>query len=152
MERECVSLKLSNRMRRSAPLVADAENVTIGHLVRQLLQKEIDRRTSAQVPYGADERLVTALRALLACDLAEAEGWGDLDRRLTRHGYELRPSGGALYLFKRSCGTRLCEVSELGISYRHLVKRFRCGMPGHPLGTSGLASMPEEEFDPIGSF
>ena len=154
MNDETVTLKLSRRLLNDAGSVAAARDVTIGHLVRELLKKEVDRRLNAKTPNRADETLVAALQALLAKDMAEAKGWLDLSLRLARHGYELRPAGGGLTLHKISCGTRVCKASELGFAYRTLVKRFRSAMPGHPQGALGLsfASQPaveETEFDVI---
>lgn len=139
MNNEIVTLKLSHRLLRDAGTVAAEQDVTIGHLVRQLLKKEVDRRLNAKTSNRTDERLVAALQALLARDMAEALSWQDLAERLRRHGYELRPAGGGLTLHKCSCGTRVCKASELGFAYRSLVKRFEAAMPGHPHGALNLA-------------
>ena len=134
---ETVTLKLPEKLLRDAARVACGDDVTIGHLVRQLLAKEVERRLNPKTPNRADEALVAALQALLARDMAEAEGWDDVSARLHHHGYELRPAGGGIALHKASCGTRVCKGSELGFSYRTLVRRFKSGMPGHPHGTLG---------------
>lgn len=135
---ETVTLKLPEKLLRDAGEVASAQDVTIGHLVRQLLKKEVERRLNPKTSNRADEGLVAALQALLAQDMALAGGWDDLSDRLARHGYALRPAGGGLTLHKISCGTRVCKGSELGFAYRTLVKRFRAAMPGHPHGTLGM--------------
>lgn len=129
---ETVTLKLPQRLLNDAGSVAAAQDVTIGHLVRQLLAKEVNRRLNPKTSNRADEGLVAAIQALLARDLAEADGWDNLAERLCQHGYELRPAGGGLALFKTSCGTRVCKASELGFAYRTLVARFGTSMPGHP--------------------
>ncbi len=134
---EIVSLRLPEKLLSDAGRVASAQDVTIGHLVRVLLAKEVERRLHPKIPNRADEGLVAALQALLAKDMAEAEGWDDLGARLQRHGYELRPAGGGVALYKKSCGTRVCKGSELGFAYRALVRRFAAPMPGHPHGTLG---------------
>jgi hypothetical protein len=132
MNSEIVTLKMPEALVRDASSVAAAQDVTIGHLVRQLLKKEVDRRLRAKTSNQTDERLIAALQALLVRDMAEACSWSDLAVRLRRHGYDLRPAGGGLTLHKTSCDTRVCKASELGFAYRTLVARFKRGMPDHP--------------------
>jgi len=138
MEHQTVTLKLPQNLLSRASDVAQRQDVTIGHLVRKLLSKEVDRHLNAKTPNGADERLVAALQALLASEMALADTWEDLALRLADQGYELRPAGGGLTMHRRPCGRRLCKASELGFPYRKLVKRFRCAMPGHPHGALNL--------------
>jgi len=127
-----VTIQLPDRLLRDAAEVASGQDVTIGHLVRQLLAKEVDRRLNPKTSNRADEGLVAALQALLARDMAEAQSWSDLAERLRRHGYELRRAGGGLVLYKSSCGTRACKASELGFPYRTLMTRFGGPLPEHP--------------------
>ena len=134
MTLETVTLKLPRALLNDAGSVAAAQDVTIGHLVRQLLAKEVERRLNPKTTNRVDGGLLAALQTLLARDMAEATGWDDLARRLARHGYELRPVGGGIVLYKKSCGTRVCKGSELGFAYRSLVARFNAAMPGHPHG------------------
>lgn len=136
---ETVTLKLPEKLLRDAARVAHGDDVTIGHLVRHLLAKEVARRLDPRTPIRAEEGLLAALQALLARDMADAVDWGDLAARMLRHGYEFRPVGGGIILFKKSCGTRVCEGSELGFDYRSLVKRFGEPMPEHPPGCIGVA-------------
>ena len=138
MNTETVTLKLPRNLLSRASDVAQRQDVTIGHLVRQLLSKEVDRQLNPKTSHRTDERLVTALHALLGAEMALAENWEDLALGLAEQNYELRPAGGGLTLHKRPCGTRLCKASELGFPYRTLVKRFRCGMPNHPHGALNL--------------
>ncbi len=138
MEHQTVTLKLPQNLLTRASSVAQAQDVTIGHLVRKLLSKEVDRQLNAKTSNRTDERLVAALQALLATQMALAESWEDLALRLAEEGYELRPAGGGLTMHRRPCGTRLCKASELGFPYRALVKRFGAGMPGHPHGALNL--------------
>lgn len=137
MPLETVTLKLPQTLLSDASRVASAQDVTIGHLVRQLLAKEVERRLNPKTPNRADEGLLAALQALLAKDIAEAADWHDLDTRLRPHGYCFRPAGGGIALHKTSCGSKLCKGSELGFSYLTLLRRFGCAMPGHPHGTLG---------------
>lgn len=148
---ERVSLMLPRKLLIDAQQVASAQDVTIGHLVRKLLGKEVDRRLRAKTSERADERLVAALQALLATDMALARGWDDLFSRLAAHGFELRPAGGGLTLHKLPCGQRLCKASDLGFSYRTFVARFQAPLPGHPHGGAGVlpGSSDDESFDVI---
>jgi len=138
MNSEIVTLKIPEALLRDASSVAAAQDVTIGHLVRQLLKKEVDRRLRAKTSNRTDQRLVAALQALLARDMAEACNWSDLAVRLRRHGYDLRPAGCGLTLHKISCGTQVCKASELGFAYRTLVARFQSGISDHPYGALNL--------------
>lgn len=134
MTLESITLRLPRKMLNDAGTVASEQDVSIGHLVRQLLSKEINRRLNPKTSNRTDEGLLAALQALLARDMAEASNWDDLALRLQFHGYELRPAGGGIVLHKRPSGTRVCKGSELGFAYRTLVQRFGKGMPGHPHG------------------
>ncbi|WP_370400006.1 hypothetical protein [Sulfitobacter sp. JB4-11] len=139
MTLETVTLKLSQELLSNAARVASVQDVTVGHLVRVLLAKEVERRLSPSASNTADGGLIAALQTLLVRDMTEAENWDDLAVRLGRHGYELRPAGGGIALHKTSCGTRVCKGSDLGFAYRTFVRRFEGAMPGHPHGTLGEA-------------
>jgi len=115
MDLESVTLKLPRDLLSGAQRVATARDVTIGHMVRVLLKREVDRQLSGKTrDAGLDARLLAAVQALLARDIAEAKDWADLQNRLRPHGYELRPAGGGAVLYKSSCNTRVCNASELG--------------------------------------
>ncbi|MDF1726305.1 MAG: hypothetical protein P1U53_01020 [Sulfitobacter sp.] len=148
---ETVTVKLPPTLRSDAERLAEAQDVSIGHLVRHLLAREVNRRLNAKQPNRHDEQLIAALQALLARDMALALSWADLAQRLARHGYEVRPSDGGLTLHRCSDGARLCKGSELGFAYRSLVTRFRAAMPDHPQGALGLHfdPEPEEEDDAV---
>ncbi|MFC6636364.1 hypothetical protein GV827_09605 [Sulfitobacter sp. JBTF-M27] len=79
---ETVTLKLPDKLLRDAARVASGQDVTIGHLVRVLLAKEVERRLNPRTPNRADEGLIAALQAVLARDMAEADNWDDLAARL----------------------------------------------------------------------
>lgn len=81
-----------------------------------------------KVPPGAH---LGALRALLAADLAQADGWDDLQGRLARHGYTFRERGGGLALHCLNTAARLCKASDLGWPYADLMRRFGAAFPGH---------------------
>ena len=86
MELESVTLKLPRDLLSGAQRVATARDVTIGHMVRQLLKREVARQLSAKKSDATDERLLAALQVLLARDMAEAKDWDDLAQRLRPHG------------------------------------------------------------------
>jgi len=129
MELELVTLKLPRDLLSGAQQVATAREVTIGHMVRQLLKREVDRQQSAEQSVATDERLLAALQALLARDLAKAQSWDDLAKRLRPHGYHICRAHAGIFLMKTSCGTRVCKGSELGFPYEALVKRFGAHLP-----------------------
>lgn len=126
METESVTLKLPRNLLSGAQRVATARDVTIGHMVRQLLKREVDRQLGAK---GAEDRLLTTLQALLERDLQEARDWDDLASRLRPHGYEVRASGDGMVLYKSSCGTRMCRGADIGFPYEALIKRFGASLP-----------------------
>lgn len=149
MELESVSLKLPRDLLSGAQRVATARDVTVGHLVRQLLKREVARQLSGARTQDTDPRLLAALQALLARDMADARDWDDMVERLRPHGYTLRPSSGGVALYKTSCGTRVCKGSELGFGYATLVKRFGGPMPDHAYTNTHLGVMPAGRIDPI---
>jgi hypothetical protein len=106
------------------------DDTSVGHVIREAIERELRRRAPAKTPVRADERLVAPLRALLADDFAFAQGWSDLVARLSRKGFLLVESGGGL-LLRRASGERLCKASELGYSYSRLLARFGTAFPGH---------------------
>ena len=128
---ETVNFKIPYDMLRVAAQIAREDDVTIGQLLRDLLTKEISRRKNARPPNRADEQLVAPLRARLAPDFAGASNWVELEKRLKAKGFELRPAGGGLALFRLPSGDRVCKASELGFSYSKLIERFSAGFPGH---------------------
>ncbi len=149
MELESVTLKLPRDLLSGAQRVASAREVTIGHMVRQLLKREVARQLTANRSEATDERLLAALQALLGRDLAEAEDWDDLAARLRPHGYDMREVNGGVALYKTSCGTRVCKGSELGFSYAILCRRFGADMPAHPMKSPSAGIMPAGNIDPI---
>lgn len=148
MDLESVTLKLPRDLLSGAQRVATARDVTIGHMVRVLLKREVDRQLCETQKSGPGARLLAALQALLTQDMVDAKSWEDLQSRLRPHGYELRPDGGGTALFKSSCGTRMCKGSELGFAYGQLVERFGHHMPGHPVSKPASGVMPAGRIDP----
>ena len=148
MDLESVTLKLPRDLLSGAQRVATARDVSIGHMVRQLLKREVDRQLSAKKDEGTDARLLAALSALLARDMSAADSWDDLAERLRPHGYALRPTKGGAALFKTSCGTRVCTGSDIGFSYGALVKRFGAPIPDYPHTASCGGVLPAGQIDP----
>lgn len=128
---ETETLRLTRELRLALHDMARQDDVSAGQLMRQLISREISRRSGAKPPVRADERLVAPLRARLAGDLASAPSWEDLQRRLRAKGYELRQTGGGLTLHAAPGGQRLCKASELGFSYSRLMRRIGAPYPGH---------------------
>ncbi|MEQ6249720.1 hypothetical protein ABMC89_12575 [Sulfitobacter sp. HNIBRBA3233] len=147
MELESVTLKLPRDLLSGAQRVATARDVTIGHLVRVLLKREVERQLRVPKP-RPDQGLLAALQALLARDIAAAVDWADLAARLRPHGYEMRAKGGGLVLVKSSCGTQVCKASDIGFAYGDLVARFGVAMPGHPHSMTHRGVMPAGQIDP----
>lgn len=127
-----VSLKLREEHRHALARMAREDDVTPGQILRDLLSREILRRSRARPPVRADEALVAPLRARLAADLAHAPDWQELQRRLREKGYQLREAGGGLALYRVADDQRLCKASELGFSYSQLMRRIGAPFPGHP--------------------
>jgi hypothetical protein len=111
--------------------IASDDDVSVGQIIRDAVNRDIRRRAEAKTPVRADERLVAPLRALLADDFAYARTWAELQARLGAKGYRLAEAGGGLILQARDSGDRICKASELGYSYSALLRRFDCVFPGH---------------------
>lgn len=127
---EPVTLKLPDLTLRALAKIAREDDVTIGQIVRDAIERDLRPREQAKTPNRADERLVAPLRALLADDFAYAENWADLIRRLEAKDYALRESGGGLILTALN-GDRICKASELGYAYSRLYRKFKTPFPGH---------------------
>ena len=127
---ECIEIRLSAELLEAAHDAAAAQDVTLGQLIRDALEREV-RRATPKTRNSADEALVARLQRLLAADIASATSWDELHRVLWKKRYCLRPAGGGLTLHDAQ-GRRLCKSSELGFGYARSVKRFGCAMPGHP--------------------
>lgn len=129
-----VSIRMPSEMAAEVERLARAGDMTPGRLVRRAVARELRRlRSRAARAAPCDPQTTKGL----AMELARAEGWADLDRRLARRGCRIAPTGGGVALFDMA-GRKLCKGSEVGAAYRDLVRRFREGMPGHPHGAVGL--------------
>ena len=148
MDTESVTLKLPRALLSEAQHVATAREVTIGHMVRQLLRREVDRQLDVKAEQNPGQRLVVALQALLARDMADALDWDDFAARLRPHGYEMQILDGCWVLIKCSCGTSVCNGSELGFSYATMIKRFDAPSSGNGNSRTHLGTMPSGSIDP----
>ncbi len=110
--------------------LARAEDVSVGALIRDAIERDLYRRSRAKKADRPDERLIAPLRALLAEDLAFARDWRDLQGRLGAKGYQLIEAGAGLALH-RADGTKLCKASDLGYSHARLARRLGTAFPGH---------------------
>ena len=126
-----VQLKLPEPTLAALRRMAAEGDLSVGQVIRNIIDSDLRRRAKAKTPVRADERLVAPLRALLADDFAYARDWPDLQSRLSRKGYQLREAGGGLALHRATDGARLCKASELGQPYALLIRRFRAPFPGH---------------------
>ncbi|MEL6683108.1 MAG: hypothetical protein AAFQ09_10760 [Pseudomonadota bacterium] len=104
------------------------EDATLGRLIRDAVKRNLYRRSKANTAQKADERFVVPWRALLADDLAYAEGWDDLQDRLTRKGYQLQEGASGLGL-NDLAGKRICMAFDLGYGYSERMRRFRAPFP-----------------------
>jgi len=129
-----VQLKMPEEMVAALRRIAADGDLSVGQVIRNMIDAELHRRVRAKTPVRADERLVAPLRALLADDFAYARDWHDLQDRLRRKGYQLREAGGGLALHRHVDGTRLCKASELGAAYSSLMRKFAAPFPGHAHG------------------
>lgn len=145
---ESLTIRLAPRDMNALHGLAAEQDLSVDHIIRGLIAREIKRTTNAKTRQCADDRLVARLQRLLTPTMAEANDWPDLHRRLRADGFELRPAGGGLTLHRLPTGDRLCKSSEIGFAYSRFVKRFGAPMPGHPHKMRHLLSpAPPKEMD-----
>lgn len=145
-ELRTITLQLAPETHAALMNLAAAHDVSPGQAMRELLQRELSQRP-AKRPNRAGEQLVARLQRLLAPTMASATCWADLQARLVRQGYQLRPAGGGLTLHDAG-GARLCKSSELGFAYSRLVRTFGAPMPGHPHRMQHLLTKKAAEIAP----
>ena len=131
METQELTLKLPVPLIAALRKIAADDDVSVGQIIREAIDRDLRRRAAAKTPVRADERLVAPLRALLAADFAHATSWDDLARRLHGKGYTLAESGGGLILLDQTTGQRICKGSELGYGYAQLLRKFEAPFPNH---------------------
>jgi len=134
----------------------EEKDLSVGQVLRTLVEAEMKRKTNAKTPNRADEKLVARLQRLLVPTMASALDWNDLHARLAALNHSVRPAGGGLTIHDLVTGDRLCKSSELGFAYSRLVRKFRQPMPGHHhkmahvlAAIRGLPSDDADDFDVI---
>ena len=121
---EVVTLSLPRETCEVIADIARTEDVTMGHVVRSAIARDLRRRMRARRSERTDEALVARLRARLADDLAFSRTWAELQARLGRRGYALWSRGGGLILASLPDGVRVCKASELGYPRARLEARL----------------------------
>jgi len=111
--------------------IAQAEDVSVGQVVRLALDRDFYRRDTLLSHPRAPEHLLAPIRERLRTDFVEAASWGDLKARLLAKGYSLREAGGGLALHDVITGRFHCRTSEVGFGYPALMRRFAGPFPGH---------------------
>ncbi len=112
-----IILRLSDEMIDAVTEIAEAEDVTPGHVIRAAIQQEFHRRARHKNAEWQAPPMVAQLRALLADDFAQSVDWTELDLRLARKGFELSEEKGRLELIDGRTGARLCEVTDIDPDY-----------------------------------
>jgi len=128
---DTISLHLSPEQRRALYRIACDEDVSIGEIVLQSIEKEIDRRTKALEDIDLNEHTIVTLRALLAADFTDASNWHDLKLRLNAKGYVVEECDRNFALFRED-GTKLCRLCDLGTDFSSLVTRIGAPVPEQP--------------------
>ncbi|KEJ91045.1 hypothetical protein [Sulfitobacter donghicola] len=146
MDLESVTLRLPRELLSGAQRVATAQDVSVGHMVRQLLKREVDRQVLAGGSKVSSDSLLDAFRVLVGRDLAEAADWSELTTRLRLHGYAVHKEGDDIALIKKSCGTKLCHGRDIGYPYADLKERLG-PIPAHPKCSMKTETMPAGRID-----
>lgn len=144
MDKCVVSLELNSELFLAVHDLAAETQGTVTNVVEELLISHL-ASSKRDVPQRVkcDERLILALQKLLFRDLAEAESWDDLKRRLCRHGYFMKVVFGGLALHTETSGQKLCNLHDLGFSYGQFVRRFGPGQPRDPHACKRVTPVPQ---------
>lgn len=87
---ESVLVKLPAPTLAALHQIAKQDDISVGQILRDAVNRDLLRREKAKTPVRADERIVAPLRALLADDFAYSTDWAELRSRLASKGYMLR--------------------------------------------------------------
>jgi hypothetical protein len=131
MAYEQITVSVQNYRLQALREVAEREDVSVGQVIRDAIDRDLRRREKAKRDGRTDEALVAPLRSLLADELAFAQDWQDLQTKLAAKGYALQEAGGGLILVSLPSRERLCKASELGYSHTRLARRFGTPFPNH---------------------
>lgn len=133
MTKRAVTVELPADIALAVHDLATEKEGTVAQFVEGLVIEHLAQKKGAKgKPSLANERLVFALQKLLFRDMAEAQSWEDLDRRMRKHGYFLKIGWGGLSLHTETSGQKLCHSHDLGFSYGTFLRRFGPGKPKDP--------------------
>ncbi|MEM6303700.1 MAG: hypothetical protein AAF744_03210 [Pseudomonadota bacterium] len=139
-----------------ARMLAEAQGFTLEALIKQHLYKLTMSyaHPSAPATKPLKEQQLEKDDAAVGLVFSAASDWADLDHRVAQLGYELRPAGNGLALYRRADDRFHCNTARFGCRYRVLVRRFGGHRPGHPLACGRRASedVLEDDFDVIERF
>jgi hypothetical protein len=126
-----IILRLTDEMIEAVSEIAEAEDVTPGHIIRAAIEHEFGRRARYKDAESQATPLIAQLRALLAKDFAQAVDWTELDLRLAQKGFELSDDNGRLELIDGRTGARLCQVADIDPEYAGRQRSYdRAGVAG----------------------
>ena len=106
---------------------------TPGAMMRYLMRQELKSWTGkrARTDEVRDEQLLARLRLRVAKIWSEANTWDHFIQLLAIDELTLKPAGGGLSYYSASNSQRLAKSSDVGPSYSDMIRRFKCGFPGH---------------------
>ena len=105
---------------------------TPGAMMRYLMRQELKNWSGkkARTDDVRDEQLLASLRLRVAKIWSTSTSWDQFIQMLAQDELTLKPAGGGLSYFA-SNGDRLAKSSDVGPSYSDMIRRFKCGFPGH---------------------
>lgn len=106
---------------------------TPGAMMRNLMRHELKNWSSkkTRLVEVRDEQLLASLRLRVAKLWRDVKTWEDFIDLLARDQLLLKPAGGGLTYYSANNGSRLAKASDVGPSYSDMIRRFKCGFPGH---------------------
>lgn len=141
-----ILLRLPQKVAADARIYAQAQDVTLDDLIRQLLFRVLaaDAITAKSSPKTGNDQLADVL--------TRAGSWNDLERQLRLLGYYLKSAGAGMAIYKCGNDRFVCNTATVGYRYRSLAKRFGGPMPGHPHLPRGMKVAKEDTFEVIERF
>lgn len=151
MTQETVTLTLPRALLKQAQLLARAQEVSVGELVRQLLTQEVQvhcRSTPRQKTSVQHEDLKHRLAPLVQ----DSADWGIFCAKLAALGYVLRAHGSGLAIYSGKTGRFACNTAAIGYRYRKLIAHFGAPWPGHPHAAQSTGTASEDACEVIEHF
>lgn len=107
---------------------------TPGAMMRYLMPQELKAWSGrkARKDEVLDEQLLARLRLRVAASWSKASSWEEFVHSLAKDDLILNPAGGGLCYHSRKDGKRLAKASNAEPSYSEMIRRYKCGFPGHP--------------------